>query len=273
MMELLNAFGDPLAIDKSLSISKNVVCRKSGDGLAVGLKRLIGKDCQIHLVIDAIHLWLQSEPPKKSLLRIFLHYEDKGQAELENAVAVLIKSLKESLKEDLTVKTQLVGEKEPQKFDEKPYGEKAWFDESMKKKDPPKIAKTLESKVSFFKLYRSVKGNYWSGRVGGLEVCSISSDGKCTLGVGSKAKKKSDYDAGAAKKKNPVKEAFEAVLKKVGEKRRIFTCDQIESLATAISALAEDRIRGELRKYQREHLLESQILSSAHPETPVFQRG
>ncbi len=53
------------------------------------------KDDQIHLAVDAVHLYLQTESKKKNLKLIFGKRTDQDeQAEVENAVALMVKSIK-----------------------------------------------------------------------------------------------------------------------------------------------------------------------------------
>lgn len=256
MTELLAARGlVPLARDPSLIVSERVLICESGDGFAVCLNddamrargRNPGVDSQANLVVDAVHLCLHSNPPRKSARIIFRRLADKAQTELENAVAVLIKSLKEPP----TIEPQ-VEDEQPRKFEAQPYGKPNWYARLMEEKsDLPDIAKDLEAAVNddSFRWYRSVTADYWSGRIGGLEVCRVSSDGK-----------ERRLQLGGINE-GPAKKVFMKILEEEKVKAGAFEHHQIKDVAKAIRSLAESRKNGKLKKYQREHLLESRILS------------
>jgi hypothetical protein len=208
---------------------------------------------------------LHSRTPRKSARVIFRKLEGNDQAELEHAVAVLIGSLKDRLKIEPQVEDE-----QPREFKSQSYGKPKWFDHLMgEKEDPPRMAMDLETAVNddCFRWYRSVTSNYWSGRIEGLEVCRVSSDVKeRRLQVG-------------GDNEGPAKRGFKAVLDEMGLEAGSFEPHEIERVASAIHALAESRKNGELNNYQREHLLESRILSgklkivtSAGVPTPVLDK-
>ena len=99
-----------------------------------------------------------------------------------------------------------------------------------------------------------VTGKYWSGRVGGLEVCKLDlagQNGKLSVGRAGK------YEDGQARKE------FLAIIahENFNENPFPFSRPQIDKVASIIRAIAKSRKNGALSEVQREHLLESQVLS------------
>ena len=92
-----------------LIISEKVIRCEDNDTLIVGMGNEMKKDDQIHLVVDAVHLYLQTESKKKNLKLIFGKRTDKDeQAEVENAVALMVKSIKI---EDMNIAIEVDGKK------------------------------------------------------------------------------------------------------------------------------------------------------------------
>ena len=240
--------------DKSqLIISKKVIRCDAGDTLIAGMGSDKRKDDQIHLVVDAVHLCLQAKGEKITLI-FGKRKKKKEQAEVENAVALMIESIKNNLKIEIEVdgnKIDIKGES----FNEDPKGKiESWMQYLSRARVIPNFAKELEGAVSdpLFKWYRSVTGKDWSGRVGGLEVCTMDLTGQeGKLNVGSPGKN----GDGLARQK------FKDIITKENINEGSFFPPQLEKVALVIRAIAESRRNGDLRKVQREHLLESQVLS------------
>jgi len=239
-----------------LIISKKVIRCEDNETLIVGMGNETKKDDQIHLVVDAVHLYLQTESQKKNLKIIFGRRTDKDeQAEVENAVALMVESIKI---EDINIAIEVDGKKvnfNTKSFDITPTGKiERWMEYLSQKVEIPKLANELEKAINndLFKWYRSATGQKWSGRVGGLEVCSMDLDGqKSELQVGRRGKN----DDGPARK------VFLEILKQENFKEGIFLHSQLDKVASVIRAIAESRKNGALSQFQREHLLESQVLS------------
>jgi hypothetical protein len=239
-----------------LIISKNVIRCKDGDTLIVGMGNDMKKDDQIHLVVDAVHLYFQDKSQKKNLKLIFGKRTDEDeQAEVENAVALMVKSIKIK---DLKIEIEVDGKKVDFKyksFDIAPKGKIGrWMKYLSCEVEMPEFAKDLEKAINddLFKWYRSVTGQKWSGRVGGLEVCTIDLGGQCgELKVGRRGKN----DDGPARK------AFLEILEKGHFNEGSFSRTRMDEIASVIGITAESRRNGALNRFQREHLLESYVLS------------
>lgn len=231
-------------------ISSKVIRCETGDRLIAGMGSNRSKDDQIHLVVDAVNWHLRKRGHKGNLLLIF-GKRKKGQAEVENAVATMIECLTIPLK----VEIQLDGRRSL--FNTVPYENprpRKWIKALTMNREVPEFGKNLEKAISheLFKWYRNVTGNYWSGRVGGLEVCRVDDNGnKRILKVGKPGK----YKNGLAR------EVFLNILKKNHFIEGPFLPEQVEKVAAIIRAIADSRQTDELRKVQREHLLESLVLS------------
>jgi len=239
-----------------LIISEKVIRCEDNDTLIVGMGNEMKKDDQIHLVVDAVHLYLQTESKKKNLKLIFGKRTDKDeQAEVENAVALMVKSIKI---EDMNIAIEVDGKKvnfNTKSFDITPTGKiERWMEYLSQKVEIPEFAKELEKAINndLFKWYRSATGQKWSGRVGGLEVCSMD------LGC-----QKSELKVGRRGKNDdgPARKVFLEILNKENFKEGIFIHSQLNKVASVIRAIAESRKNGALSQFQREHLLESQVLS------------
>jgi hypothetical protein len=231
-------------------VSEKVIRCEAGDTLIAGMGSDRGKDDQIHLVVDAVHLCLQGE--KKVLRLIFGRRKDENaQAEVENAVALMTESIKILLK----IETEVDFEKKL--FQSLPFdNHHNWMDNLSGERDIPDLAKDLETSIhnALFKWYRPVTGQYWSGLVGGLEVCKLDLAGQNgKLSVGRPGK----YEDGQARKE------FLAIIahENINENPFPFSRPQIDKVASIIRAIAKLREKGALSEVQREHLLESQVLS------------
>jgi len=261
IIDLLESQGlDPIAKGdtSSLIISEKIIRCEAGDTLIAGMGSNKGKDDQIHLVVDAVHLCLQAKCEKKFLRLIFGRRKNENeQAEVENAVALMIENIKIPLK----IETEVDGEKIEFKSESLNEDDNCrierWISDLIEERNVPKFAKDLENAIGndMFKWYRSVTGTYWSGRVAGLEVCRVDRNLAVEWGelkVGSPGK----YGNGQARN------VFHKIIKEKVEEG-FFPREQIEIVSSVIREIAESRgnKNGELAKFQREHLLESYVLS------------
>ncbi len=240
-----------------LMISEKVIRCETDDLMVVGMGSDRRKDDQIQLIVDAVHLCLESG---KNSLRIILgkQKDDKKQREVENAVALMIESIKI---DGFKIETEVDGEKtdlEPKSFFRVHGRDKIgqWMMELNSREGIPKPADELEKEINDknFKWYRSVTTKYWSGRVGGLEVCRFSLDGKdFTFDVGKPGKQEKNSEA---------RQAFLDICARNNIEPGSFSQSQFKEVASAIRAVAESRRNGVLNQFEREHLMESQVLSS-----------
>ena len=236
-----------------LIISKKVIRCEDRDTLIAAMGSDVGKDEQIHLVGEAVHMYLQARKPMKSIRLIFGKRAADEQREVENAVAMMIEKVVAPVKID----TEVDFEKkrfEPSQFDK----HHKWMDKLHDEMDLPDLAKQLENATvsRAFRWYRPVTGQYWSGRVCGLEVCKMDMTGQnATLNVGRPGKNN---------KVSPARKEFLDIAKRenIDTIPFPFSDPHIEKVASVIRKVAESResINGTLRQWQREHLLESEIL-------------
>jgi hypothetical protein len=257
IIALLKSQGlDPIAKQdgSQLIISKNVIRCEDGDTLIVGMGSDMGKDDQIHLVVDAVHLCLQS---KKRNLRLILgkRTDEAEWAEVKNAVAIMIGSIDISLKIEIEVDSEKKVDFQSESFDEDPEGKiESWMQYLSRETEIPEFAKVLERAIHdpLFKWYRSVTGRYCSGRVGGLEVCRVYlADQHAELKVGKQGRSGN----------GPAREVFLKILEKEDIEEGSFTLSQLTKVASVIRVIAVSRRNGALKELQKEHLLESYILS------------
>lgn len=242
-------------------VAANVIRCEQGDTFIVGMgtkdakDKQITRDEQINVLVDGVSLCIQQN--KKSLRLILGKREAPGeQAEVENAVALLIESMK---MDDFKIEAEVDGKivfLQPKSFNisENDKTER-WMKYLTRPVEVPEFLNDLERAVNdgIFKWYRNVTGNYWSGRVGGLEVCTVDfNDNKYTLDVGKEGKK------GNISK---TREEFLRIRNKILD-TNTFSRSQIDQVVSVIRTVANSRRYGALNEYNREHLLESQVLCS-----------
>lgn len=239
-----------------LMISEKVIRCETDDVMVVGMGSDRRKDDQIQLIVDAVHLCLESG--KKSL-RIILgrQKDDKKQREVKNAVALMIESLKiDGFKIKIEMDGENIDNLSPIPFFDARKKDKIgrWMVSLHRQGKIPEPASELEKAVNDrnFKWYRSVTGKYWSGRVGGLEVCKAYFNGQFKFDVGKQGKTGNTSKA---------RQAFRDICARNNIDPGSFSQSQFKEVASAIRAVAESRRNGVLNKCEREHLLESQVLS------------
>jgi len=143
--------------------------------------------------------------------------------------------------------------------------------EHRSKNSLPKLAAHLKDAVDHnsFRWYLASNGKEWSGRVEGLQVCSIDTkkDSQGILAVG----KSLDDKQGC--KKGPSHE-FCKILSGVQDARGLrgdswveerFTDKDVDGVAEVIRELSTSRAVGDLRKMDKEHHLEARILRHKVP--------
>jgi len=244
---------------KEFFVAANVIHCEQGDTLIVGMgnkytgDKQITRDEQINVLVDGVSLCIQRN--KKSL-RLIMGKREKPeeQAEVENAVALMIESIKI---DDFKIDTEVDGKKvtlKPKSFNitENDKTER-WMKSLTTKPVETEFLKELEKEVNdgIFKWYKNVTGKYWSGRVGGLEVCTIDfNNNKYTLDVGKIGKK-----GNISKTRKEFLEIRNKILN-----TNTFSPSQLDKVASVIRDVANSRKNGALNEYNGEHLLESQVL-------------
>ncbi len=250
--EQLRAEGlNPLTVKdiSQLMISEKVIRCESADDMIVGMGSNRTKDDQIKLIIDGLHLCLEKG---KNSFRIVLgrQKDDRKQREVENAVALLIKSIK---MDGFRAKVEVDGESidlNPQSFNA-PKIER-WMKCLNRQENIPELARELEEAICDrnFKWYKNITGGYWSGRVGGLEVCRLKNN-NFQLDIGK---------TGKNGKNGKVRKEFLNICQHENIDPGFFSQSQFNKVASVIRVIAESRRSGVLNESEREHLLESQIL-------------
>ena len=180
-------------IDKStLMVSSKLIRCQDAEPMLVAMGSDRSKAEQINALVDAVHLYLQTIGTTGNLRLVLGKKNDKKvMAEIISAITLMIESLKIPLKVDLQIDftrsdysaSQFTGIEKVQRW--------MSFLTDRDKKEPPKLARKLSELVDddSFRWYQSVTGTEWSGRVEGLQVCTVRPDSdKILLGVGKPGK-------------------------------------------------------------------------------------
>jgi len=242
-----------------LMISGMLIRCQDGDTLLAAMGNDREKDDQIHAVVDAVHWHIQTKGTSGSLHLVFgKRYKKSEMDELLNAVALLVDSL------NIPLKIEVAVDFKPCHVEAKEFnGSKKWmsFFEQRNDQKPPPLAMKLSENVDddSFRWYRNITGNFWSGRVEGLQVCTVSDNSHCgTLDVGQTGRKGDG-------------EPRKVFLKIANHREGNFDESELTEVADIIKLLVESRKYGRLNDVEREHLLESRILRDA--EKVVAKKG
>jgi hypothetical protein len=209
-----------------------------------------GQNVQINAVVDAVHCHIQTKGTAGKLTIMIGKREKPNQmAEILNATAILVNNL------EIPLAVKVLVDNDPKELTAMTTfsDDREWMAgiHKLNNETPPEIALSLSNMVSdnSFRWYKSVKANYWSGRIEGLQVCTVSEDGKnCVLDVGKPGK---NGDIGKAR---------EVFLKLAQGKQGPFNRRRVPEVAATIKILAESRRNGDLREILHEPLLESMVL-------------
>ena len=232
-----------------LMLTGNMIRCVDGDTLIAAVGRDKSKEDQINAIVDAVHWQIQTKGTTGKLHVMFGRRNNSDSiAEVLNATAILINNLKIPLAVKVTVDLQ------PQELTTRPCTKNRNWMELINFRDkevPPKIALDLSDLVAdnSFRWYRTVTTNFWSGRLDGLQVCTVSTDGK--NGV---------LDVGKPGKNGRISYPREVFLKIADGKEGPFDEKRLHEVAAIVKRLANSRRHGRLRTSQREHLLESWVL-------------
>ena len=234
---------------KKLMLTGKMIRCVDGDTLIAAVGSDNSKDDQIHAIIDAVHWHIQTKGTTGKLKVMFGQRKNpNSMAEVLNAAAILIDSLK------IPLSVSVIVDLKPQELKAKHYSnDRNWMELIISRDNeiPPKIALNLSDLINdkSFRWYRTVTANSWSGRIDGLQVCTIQRDGKGGT-----------LDVGAPGKRGKIGKARKIFLEIAGGKQGPFDEDMIHEIAPVIRRLAVSRRKGRLRESQREHLLESMVL-------------
>ena len=237
-----------------LLVSKKLIRCQDAEPMLIAMGSDRSKAEQINALVDAVYLHLQTRGSIGNLRLVLGKKKDpKVVVEIINAIALMIQSLKIPLKIDLQIDSDHP-RCEAENFEgvQKIQDWMDFLDERDKQKLPP-LALELSKLVDdgSFRWYRSVTGKNWSGRVEGLQVCTVQPDsGNIWLGVGKHGK---NGNGGA-------REEF-LKISKHGDKT--FKASEIDDVAGIIRELVKSRTNGNLNKFQKEHFLESRVLRGA----------
>ena len=232
-----------------LPISSKLLRWVDDDTLALAAGSDLNKDEQINAVVDGVHWHIQAKGMAGKLtIMVGKRRDSNAMDEVLNAMGDLVRNLKIPLSVNVLVDGQL---KVPESKSE--MNTRSWLSQinDRDEKTPPKVALNLSELVNdnSFRWYRTVAGDYWSGRIDGLQVCTVSDDGKtCILDVGK---------TGKNGKNSGARNVFMALTE---GKKKHFDGNRLHDVAAMIKRLAESRRKGRLKGYQREHLLESMVL-------------
>jgi len=235
-----------------LMISKKLIRCETGDTLLAAIGGDEKKDAQLHSVVDAVHWHLQTKG-ERGKLRLVLGRRDKRQEmdELLNGIALMLNSLK------ILLEVQPEVDFVPCSLVIKDFNEshRKWtsFFKNGKESGLPELTIKLSKLVGdeSFRWYRNMTGNYWSGRVEGIQICIVRNERQGTLNVG-RSREKGDGKA---------REIFLAVAK--GRKGPFDESQsRLQEVADVIREYVNLRAQAneELHKIKRECLLESRIL-------------
>jgi hypothetical protein len=241
--------------DRVLSISSAVV-RADCDGIpivAVGNDRSFG--VQLTGLLDALHFHRARYQGEGPLRYVVGRRRDKAELdELLAALAGLVEDLRAPV--DVTIEVDFTpASLTGASFD----GVGTCWLEQMRARDAhlaalPDGARELERRVGdpSFRWHLSLNSNQLSGRIDGLQVCTLSFDGTHgELAIGGEG----------GSDKRLVRKRFRAAAN--GRDRVTFDSNALAEAQEILIALVDDRRFGPLKAAEPEHLLEAQVLRGA----------
>ena len=239
------------SMDRRNTLSSRLIRCVYKDTPLVAVGNNHSKEHQLNAVLDGIH-WHLINFGTKGTIRIVLGSGANTQ-EVLDAVAILIKNyqgqLKIQVELDFNPQTLIVP-------DFSKINKRNWlsFFQQRSSINPPIMAKELSKLVDHksFRWYRSVTRGDWSGRVEGLEVCRVSEDPDSI-----------ELNVGQPGKSGKIGKARKLFLEIAKGKEGKFNISRIDEVAKVIKKVAISREKGELKKVQEEHHLESRILRRA----------
>lgn len=247
LVQALHEYGPIEASDNKLSISKYVIRCQKRPLVAVAGDR--SEKEQINAFLDALH-WNRHRWGGASGF-VFLI----GRGKRASAVIEAIGTLRSVLGGRVETEIQLGTMFEPTQPRSPNFSsiDRGWLAALQRREEVklPQVAVRLADGVNApsFRWYRSLRGDRWSGRVEGLEVCRIGlTDTSGVIAVGRESKRGAESKA---------RRQFRELT---GENQIHFDQDNLEVAVEVIRRLVVNRQTGELFGEEREHYLESQVL-------------
>ena len=261
LLEKLSNDGPIVSSDRQLSLSKYLIRCPKKRLAAIGGER--PEKEQINAFLDTLH-WRKHELGGQGRV-VLVVGRGKHTIRVLHAIATMNSSLNPNV--DIEVQVDFKPDKlSPPDFSNSSEKCEEWLAslQGREEMELPELASSLQEKVDrrSFRWYRTVTSDSWSGRVEGLEVCSI----KCgaTSGVLEIGK------PGRGGAESPPRIRFHELI---GEASIEFQQDELDKIAGYICKLDNDRRGGRLASYDLEHLLESRILrGNLAVELPEYGR-
>lgn len=269
--ELRGALGSNLCDgrDLTLSISSHVLRRVGSEGtlVAVGGEHK-NEEYALYALLDALHLRVakaHGQGPVRVVIGGNPNAPDRTERLVE-AIATMAKAVRHRV--EVTVEVDL----KPRALETMPPDAKpAWPGQLVGREkllaDLPRLAQQLSDRIDSgaFRWYATLYSKHLSGRVDGLEVCTVElSRPRGSLGIG-----------GNASQDKSAQNRFEELAGRPGPWS--FTEDDIETAVDIVTRLITDRRRADdsehLGKLQREHLLESRVLGPGPEVTVALEDG
>ena len=233
------------------NIASYVVRVPDKNMVAVGFDRTSSE--QINAFVDALH-WRRSIGQTDGLLTFCFYTGGTNDRLVQDAVSTLFYSLAPQEQKLVSV----LQDGEPADLSVPDFnGKNAKWAQDLNSREGDSLpllaeefqAKAAEAKVSSFRWYRTVTQRMFSGRVEGLQVCTIPLGGQqITFKIGSIGTKGNE---GRARLR---------FAQLAGASERVYGRDELEAAINLLRDLAKDRGTGDLLKVEREHHMESRIL-------------
>lgn len=220
-------------------------------------------DEQVKGFLDAISWQLEKAPSGRA--RYFIGRSAKTTQVLQ-ALATLNKALPERRRVLITVDDEPQDPELPNFENEKPRWHKKLTDRDALLDKPPSLVSELERRVGdpAFRWHLTVSANAWSGRLGGLQICSVDRQGtKGTLSVG---KRGSDHKAAQRFRELTNEELVEFDLSTVDN-----AADVIRDFARSRASLGDPEHRLEATILSRDVVLRTAAGDPLEPAIEVSQ--
>ncbi|HUT56904.1 MAG TPA: hypothetical protein VNA25_03400 [Phycisphaerae bacterium] len=237
--------------DKQHSIAGYVIRVLHRNLVAVGNDRKPVE--QIGAFVDALH-WRRQVGNDNQELTFCIYSGGKNDRLVEDAISTLFSSLNENERENLRV----MKDDQPANLAAPDFAalNTKWETDlsSREIESLPALADELQriAEAPSFRWYRNVTEKVFSGRIEGLEVCTLSPETNEIV-----------FQVGRIGIKGDESKARRRFRELARAPKVIYKAGQLQEAARFVKLLAEDRKSGSLRNVEREHHLESRILRQA----------